>query len=66
MNLVQGVGYISQSVVHKPWASDLPGGGSGDLKCRFWVSAPHLKIVLRGWAQDLAYLASSPGNSAAP
>lgn len=56
MNLVQGLGSVSQRVVHKPWASNSPGDSGGGKNAEFGPSFPDLEIILRGWAQNLAYL----------
>lgn len=43
-------------VVHKPWASNLPGGSGGGKNAESGPSFPDLEIILRGWPQNLAYL----------
>ena len=56
-------GYISQSVVHKPWASDLLWAREGIKNAD---SGLHPGPQNHSQRMDLTYLASSPGNSAAP
>lgn len=63
MNVVQGLGFVSQSVVHKPRASNSPGGSGGSKNAESGPSFPDLEIILKGWAQNLAYYKFS-GNSA--